>query len=161
MPLQRTRLVLRGETCRCSEQQKQAGKPCHHLDFPAFGCRSGHAGGDRQAGILRTIDGEEWPQARGCRLDRATVAYRSSSATRVTTWPHCWHRKDVSSGCGPTRGSLRCNFIIPPHASQRGGTNWLLGKGCILLPFEPPAAVPVHCRFTPAVSSMVSMRLRA
>ena len=35
MPLQRTRLVLRGETCRCSEQQKQAGKPCHHLDFPS------------------------------------------------------------------------------------------------------------------------------
>jgi len=35
VPLQGTRLVLRGKTRRCSEQQKQAGKPCHHLDFPA------------------------------------------------------------------------------------------------------------------------------
>jgi hypothetical protein len=34
MPLQRTRLVLRGQTRRCSEQQQQAGKPCNHLDFP-------------------------------------------------------------------------------------------------------------------------------
>src|SRR4029078_864384 len=35
VPLRATRLVLRGKTRRCSEQQKQAGKPCHHLDFPA------------------------------------------------------------------------------------------------------------------------------
>jgi hypothetical protein len=35
VPLQGIRLVLRGKTRRCSEQQKQAGKPCRHLDFPA------------------------------------------------------------------------------------------------------------------------------
>jgi hypothetical protein len=35
MALQRTRLVLRGQTRRRSEQQKQAGKLCHHIDFPA------------------------------------------------------------------------------------------------------------------------------
>jgi hypothetical protein len=83
MPLQRTRLVLRGETRRCSEQQKQGGK-LFHLDFPA------------SVAALATVvvivtpaplNDRRRRMAAGheVRLDRATVFYRSSSATSVTT----------------------------------------------------------------------------
>jgi hypothetical protein len=81
MPFQRTRLVLRGETRRCSEQQKQGGKLCH-LDSPAsvaalVAVIVTPAPFERSAG--RMAAGHE------VRLDRATVFYRSSSATSVTT----------------------------------------------------------------------------
>ena len=133
MPFQRTWLVFRGDTRRRSEQQKQAGKPRHHFDVPRMGHGSGQV-----VMIVTPASFEHSTAKNGSRPEGAVSTerqspYPSSSATRVTTLPHCRHRKDVSSGCGPNLGSLRCNFMTPPHASQRGGANWTFGRGCILL----------------------------